>query len=83
MPLSHYLEADESHRVQQRDSFTAPFSVSLTSLSHLGPEVKPVTQSSAALSPPYPWAFQANKRSPFYFLIVRAVRNCDRDVSVP
>lgn len=48
MPLSHYLGADESHRVPQRDSFTAPFSVSLTSLSHLGPEVKPVTQSSAA-----------------------------------
>lgn len=50
MPLSQYLGTDESHGVQQRNSFTAPLSASLTSLSCLGPEVKPVTQSSAAFS---------------------------------
>lgn len=50
MPLSQYLGTDESHGVKQRNSFTIPLFVSLTSLSCLGPEVKLATQSSAAFS---------------------------------
>lgn len=48
MTLSQYLGTDESQEVKQGNSFTAPLFVSLTSLSYLGQEVKPVIQSSAA-----------------------------------